>query len=378
MSPEGLEVTAAANRRAEYNARYNNVPPSERSRLGQLTQFVSGLRESSRHQTGGTIKYPLVNQDNYQGKITFSAYKAISIADDLFTAVVGNTQRVSSSTSLEEDFEGAAAVESLNTLNSQTAFQSEVQKRALDFKVVSMDDHCHLYMPASYIVNDNISYDTNAALGMLGTGVLSGAQGLQRQDLGSSIYDAMVSTGKSFFDAIGALSAGEQTEASRIAIARANSQFGGPLTNAINAANQIIVNPNVRALFNGVALREYAFQFKFIPSSASEAAAVKDIIRYFRKHAYPEHIPIDGFPVGYKFPSLFKIKLTYRGAQVGTRIKLAYLRNIQTNYNPSSASFHSDGNPVETDLSINFVEYKTLSKSDITSPVGGLDEGGGF
>ena len=66
---------------------------------------------------------------------------------------------------------------------------------------------------------------------------------------------------------------------------------------------------------------------------------------------------------------MFKIKLkTQVGGtfkNVGTPIKYSYLRTISTTYNPTSAVLHPDGAPNEIDLSLNFTEYKPLSRHDV-------------
>ena len=79
----------------------------------------------------------------------------------------------------------------------------------------------------------------------------------------------------------------------------------------------MVVNPNVRALFRGVALREFTFQFKMIAESASEAEVIRQIVKHFRKEMYPDAFSAnlaDGVSadLGFKFPNVFKItfKLT--------------------------------------------------------------------
>ena len=55
------------------------------------------------------------------------------------------------------------------------------------------------------------------------------------------------------------------------------------------------------------------------------------------------------------------------GQQIGPKLKNCYLTNITTNYNPTSMSFHSDGKPVEIDMSLSFSEQTTLTRDDITN-----------
>jgi len=166
--------------------------------------------------------------------------------------------------------------------------------------------------------------------------------------------------------------------------------------NAIPLIVGVNVNPNLRAIFKGVALRDFIFQFKFIAKSKPEAEQVKQIVQFFRRNAYPEDIPANAdLSLGYKFPNMFKIKLMHKATDVnryvpvGTQIKLCYIRNVQTQYNPQYAVFHSDGNPLEVDISVSFTEYKTLSRDDLRhdytdfdpdladDPTTPLDEGDG-
>ena len=122
-------------------------------------------------------------------------------------------------------------------------------------------------------------------------------------------------------------------------------------------------------MFNGVAIRDFTFAFKLIPTNQAESLAIKKIIRLFRKHMYPETISTGGIDVGYRFPDLFQIRLLsgQDGAfkNVGTPIKLCYLSGFNTNYNPSAPILHPDGSPVEVDISMAFKEYRALDRADI-------------
>ena len=66
---------------------------------------------------------------------------------------------------------------------------------------------------------------------------------------------------------------------------------------------------------------------------------------------------------------MFKIRLLSHNngviRHIGTPIKFAYLRTISTTYNATTAVLHADGAPMETDLTLNFVEFKPISRQDI-------------
>jgi len=49
---------------------------------------------------------------------------------------------------------------------------------------------------------------------------------------------------------------------------------------------------------------------------------------------------------------------------VGTPIKLCYLKTVSTTYNSTSPVLHADGSPTELDLNLTFTEYKPLNRDD--------------
>ena len=49
---------------------------------------------------------------------------------------------------------------------------------------------------------------------------------------------------------------------------------------AVTQGVGVTVNPNTRSLFKNVAIREFAFQFKFIAKSQKEADEVRKIIKF--------------------------------------------------------------------------------------------------
>ena len=238
-------------------------------------------------------------------------------------------------------------------------------------------DRIQLYLPISFQVNDAFQYD-NAALGAIGGAIANVLQGNSASGtVGGALANALgagAASLKDFF--FGGAYTGE---AGRIAAAVgagainfASLGMGAGVADAIQLTARVTINPNLRTKFNGVAIREFAFQFKFIPKSERESVAVKKIIKFFRYHAYPDEIPGGGqFPVALEYPNLFKIKLKSqvggRFRNVGTPIKYCYLRNISTVYNPTSPVLHPDGAPNEIDLNLSFTEYKTLSRQDITN-----------
>ena len=231
-------------------------------------------------------------------------------------------------------------------------------------KLKRMKQPIKMYLPVAYTVNDGFDYAT-AGLG------ISGASAMGVLDSGKGVSSAAIEAINSGVKSISDLFNGNGSDdIGRLGLVRglASSKMPTNLQNATSLAVAVSVNPNIRAVFGGVSIREFSFQFKFIPKSAEEALEVERIIKRFRVAAYPESIELtNGVSAGYKYPFLFDIKLSYdtangKSPRIGTKIEKCFLKGISTNYNPSTMSFHSDGKPVEIDLALNFVEQKTIDK----------------
>ena len=238
-----------------------------------------------------------------------------------------------------------------------------------------------LYLPVGFQQNDSFQI-SGTELGLLGGGALAG------MSKGDSILKTTLDQFKngvgSVFDMMtGGLQPGQ---AAVVGARLANKLAPREVADAFSIAAGVTVNPNLRSIFKGVNLREYTFQFKFLPKSQKEAREVENIIKQFRVHSYPDIIEVGAFAAGYKYPNLFRIAVyvehedeiigfdeegneytesVKRRKRVGNRMKDCYLRAVSTNYNPSSMAFHTDGRPVEIDLSLSFVEEVTVNRRDI-------------
>jgi hypothetical protein len=167
---------------------------------------------------------------------------------------------------------------------------------------------------------------------------------------------------------------GNKDVGSALAAKLASAVPGDAAGNVVSNALRTTTNPNTRATFKTVNHREHSFSFKFLPRNKAEADEIVKIIKYFRSELYPENINLGGISVGYKFPNPFAMQMLYNGNQIGQKLLPSYLKNVSTTYNGTSQSFYKDGSFSEVDLNLSFVEYRTMSKADITydlDPLGG-------
>lgn len=231
----------------------------------------------------------------------------------------------------------------------------------------------NMYVPLSVTYGDTIIYD-NANIGAAGAAMAKALEG------GSGMIGAM---GKGLLDgtlnALDVMSngtAGLNTDAARLATQRSlqtatgliPGQMGTNINNTATLALQTSVNPNTRALFRGVNLREFTFAFQMIANSSREAQQIEAIIKHFRKKMYPEvYDPFQtNIPFAYNFPDLFKIDFKLGSMDLKLpKIEKCYLRNCQVSYNATGATYHKDGHANEVQMSLTFMEFKTLSSQDI-------------
>ena len=232
-----------------------------------------------------------------------------------------------------------------------------------------------LYMPVGFNQTDTFTY-TTAELGAGGAAALGVAQA--GGGAGEAASAAISQATAGITDTIGALTGNGGL--GQLALARLGQKIGGAGQAAAELAAQAVMNPNIRATFKAVAPKRYQFLFNFIPKNAAEADAVDRIIYDFRRAAYPKDVPSGAIvPLLFEYPLLFRIVPKVRTANgfevaVGTPIRYCYCESISVNTNPiGNNTFHADGHAIQTDLSINFLEYRTIARDDVKKGYGKID-----
>lgn len=126
-----------------------------------------------------------------------------------------------------------------------------------------------------------------------------------------------------------------------------------------------MTNPYVEMIFQGVRNREIPFTFKFTPRNQDEAKMVREILRLFKLHMYPEYKYNKNSSAFYLHPSTFDITFMVQGKrnQWLHRISTCVLSNMFVNETPDSQySVHKDDSPVSTQVDMTFIELEPLHK----------------
>ena len=332
-----------------------------------------------RQQRQPTFKFPINNQEQkYEAKIHFTAMEVESFdVNFLFDFAQNAAKRaelneaggLSGRTAIAELDQNAAELERKSRAAAaarsaaNNGVRSNLQKATgIQFKPGNKGKAV-LYLPQAIQITDNAHYD-NIDLGIIGSNAERGLQAgdnvlpllmSELKTAGSSIIDQL--TGR----------APAKSDLARLAVNRAAQYLpNAGARGAVSATTRVAINPNTRALFKSVPLREFTFSFKMIPTSKEETKQITGLIKFFRENLYPEVIPMggdNGINAGYKFPNVFDIKLTYPGKEyIGTKILPSYIRNFSATYNASGMGFLEGGDFSEVDITMSFIESGTLHK----------------
>ncbi len=218
--------------------------------------------------------------------------------------------------------------------------------------------------PVGFGVTDGASYN-DTELGFLGNIAFEQITNLRQK---GANFDSLNEGFKELAGRVGNESFLES--AKNFAAAKFNRSIGGLAESTgfgkgIAVAAGAMLNKNVTTEFTGMGTRNFAFQYKLVPSSQEEGALIGSITRFLRQGIYPSKSVADSV---LKYPPRWKITfLTKINGETLTSIPPiaeCYMESFQTTYNGSN-SFHSDGVPVDTDISLTFKEFRALTLEDI-------------
>lgn len=301
-----------------------------------------------------SLIYPLEEQGDYKGRITFTALKENyrNLSADAYR-VVTQAQTAVELGEAERDRDGLDGGPNLKTRTPKS-------------NALIPQGSVQLYLPQQLQFGDAAEY-ANVDLGILGA---AAATGIRNAESGAAIIkDALKQSLPSISSIKQAFSQGLQDETTQIAALKLASNVSSKVEGAIETEVGITLNPNKRSTFKEIGVRRFNFTFAMVPTSQSEADQIRLIVAFFRHHMYPELVgAIDaeqGFSAAFRFPSKFRLNLTYGGRRVGPKILPCFLERVNVTYNPNAMAFHTNGDPQETQITLSFLEERALNRNDI-------------
>jgi hypothetical protein len=149
-------------------------------------------------------------------------------------------------------------------------------------------------------------------------------------------------------------------------VSEASGRLGSGATDFLLQATGQALNPQLEVLFKGTDMREFQFDFLFVPHDAQESLNVLEIIKTFKFHMAPE---VNSGLMGRYFtpPSEFDIDFLFNGQinnkvhQVGTCV----LKNLNVDYAPNGWATFGDGSPTQIRMTLQFMETEIVTKQRI-------------
>ena len=270
-----------------------------------------------------------------------------------------------SADSSQIDFEFSGGTQ--NQIEKATAFSGadfkDIYKYYLEPPAKIPASYIYLYMPDTVNENEQLMYNEISVTDVLPA--LSNS---------SEAYEQ----GKGVFSEIMSGSAGIQTItnnpfSSYIPTALAK-RFGLGDAKAIQGINSLVLskmgyasNPQLEVFFKGVGFRTFQFDFIFTPYNEDEAQAIRDIIHQFKYHSAPSFTDNS---VGRFFvvPSMFDITYLFNGEPnkfLNKILPSCVLISVIVDHSPSGWSTFTDGMPVQTRLTLKFMEVDIVTKEKV-------------
>lgn len=140
-------------------------------------------------------------------------------------------------------------------------------------------------------------------------------------------------------------------------------QFSDTAKAISSLGSRTAINPYIRTTFNGIKTRAFDFSFSLLPSNAEEAKSIKELCLAFRRFMYPLERDLM-----LEYPAIWDISFVKKRDNLTLdtaypRIAKCYLTGVSNNLDLSA--MYVDDSPLETSLTLNFVEEKALTRNDI-------------
>jgi len=214
-------------------------------------------------------------------------------------------------------------------------------------------------IPVGITFEDGASYD-NTELGFKGGATMSLARNLQGSTSAGDVLDGIVTTATNLY------ASAQTKDIVALALKGVGDKLGADVRSGAQIGMGTTLNKNVTTEFSGVGTRAFSFAFKFVSKSEEETLVIKNIIETFRSNLYPM-----GNFISLKYPPTWNIQflngVSGNDIEYLPKIFECYLKGLSSNFNPTANVWRQGGSPIETDVTVQFVESRALTYEDIKS-----------
>jgi len=216
-------------------------------------------------------------------------------------------------------------------------------------------------IPVGISFEDAASYN-EAELNILGGLAMNATRNINAGANADGVKGALQGALKTGQDALGSVSTRDII--SGVLKGAEISGIDKEITSGVAIGMGTTLNKNVTTEFTGVGVRSFSFVFKFVSKSEEETLVIKSIIETFRSNLYP----VGNF-ISLQYPPTWNIQFLNgeNGEDIPYLPKIfeCYLKGLTTDFNPSANIWHGDNAPLETDITVAFIESRALTYDDI-------------
>lgn len=212
-----------------------------------------------------------------------------------------------------------------------------------------------MYIPTNVSISDSLRYES-VSTGVVGAVMEKGVENLTGDDIGAIAFQ----NAEAIAGVAGGVVGGKiGSTLGAVAGVGGMASVVGNIKAEVSKTRQRVMNPREFMLFRAPTIRQFGYNFTFIPRSDAEARSVPSIIRFFRQAAYPS---MHSGGIDYVFPDAFKIK--YGNTSSLIKIPEVVCIAVNVTYNPNSVSYYKlDNMPVEISMQLSFQELKPIDQS---------------
>jgi hypothetical protein len=261
-----------------------------------------------------------------------------------------------------------------NASGSNVTFTSSTQLLNQSDNLKKPEAIIILPMPQDLQDSNSVDWGDSSLNAMEMAGVKSVGEGMQE----GNVVTGGIKTISGLMDAAKGLgsSGNVQDLAQSFFSAQLVNMFGGNVdaSSLLSRSTGQVLNPNMELLFKGVGLREFSFNFDFVPKDPNEAGVVKDIIRTFKTSMAPRSSAGGGNGLFISAPNVFVLEYKSGGRSHPflNRFKPMAMKGMSVNYTGSGTyAVYNDSTPIHMKLSLNFQELNPIYFEDYQG-VGGV------
>jgi hypothetical protein len=131
-------------------------------------------------------------------------------------------------------------------------------------------------------------------------------------------------------------------------------------------------NPQLQMIYKGLDFRRFSLAFTFTPKSRAEAELINNIVYQFKYYSAPSFQRGKSLSNDSMFlipPAIFNVKFMVKGIENKYLPKYTdcVLEDVNVNYAPNGWAAHTDGAPIQTQLSLSFKEIEVVDKNRLST-----------